>query len=82
MTTRALPWKPRWVTNWIYYGARGSALLAIVYHTAANAVAGFWLFPMFSSQDSARLWWLYAAVYIAAALVTGARIARLQRPLT
>jgi membrane protease YdiL (CAAX protease family) len=56
------------VTNWVYYNAHESALLAILYHTAANTLGGFYFFPMFSGSDSVRLWWLYAAVYGVAAV--------------
>jgi CAAX protease family protein len=68
------------VTNWVYYNTRESALLAILYHTAANTIVGFYFFPMFSGPDSVRLWWLYAAVYCVAAvivvLVAGANLQR------
>ena len=57
------------MTNWVYYNTRESALLAILYHTAANTIGGFYFFPMFSGPDSVRLWWLYAAVYCVAAVV-------------
>ena len=56
------------LNNWVYYHARGSALLAIVYHSAQNSVAGWYLFPMFSGADAVRLWWVYAAVYCLAAV--------------
>ena len=69
------------VTNWVYYHAHESALLAIVYHTAANATAGFFLFPQFSGPDLVRLWWLYAVVYCAAAAVTALRLGPAHRPL-
>lgn len=69
------------VTNWVYYNAHESALLAILYHTAANAIAGFYLFPLFTGPDLVRLWWLYAAVYGVAALAAASRLDRIQRPL-
>lgn len=52
------------VTNWVYYNTGGSALLAILYHTAANTMggAGLNLFQMFSGPDFVRVWWLLAAV--------------------
>ena len=52
------------VTNWVYYNAGESALLAILYHTAANTMggAGLNLFQMFSGPDFVRVWWLLAAV--------------------
>jgi uncharacterized protein len=55
------------VANWLYYNARGSALLVIVYHTVQNAVGGWLLFAAFAGADLARLWWLWAVLYCAAA---------------
>ncbi|MBV9960137.1 MAG: CPBP family intramembrane metalloprotease [Acidobacteria bacterium] len=49
------------VTNWIYYNARESALFAILYHTAANALS-LYLFSMFSGPHLLKLYWLLAAV--------------------
>ncbi len=49
------------VTNWVYYNANESALLAILYHTAANTM-GLYLFPAFSGSELVRLFWLLAAV--------------------
>lgn len=57
------------VTNWVYYNAHESALLAILYHTAANAM-GLYLFPAFSGSDLVRLFWLLAAVnFVVAAIL-------------
>lgn len=62
------------VTNWVYYNARESALLAILYHTAANTM-GISLFALFSGSDLVRLYWLLAAVNcivaVAVVLVAG-----------
>lgn len=49
------------VTNWVYFNARESALLAILYHSSANTM-GLLLFPMFSGNDLIRYFWLLAAV--------------------
>jgi membrane protease YdiL (CAAX protease family) len=49
------------VTNWVYYNARESALLAILYHTAANTM-GIYFSPMLSGPDLTRYYWLLAAV--------------------
>jgi membrane protease YdiL (CAAX protease family) len=56
------------LTNWIYYNARGSALLAILYHTAANTV-GIYFSPTFSGADSVRYFWMLAAVNWVVAIV-------------
>jgi hypothetical protein len=70
------------LTNWVYYNTRGSALLAMLYHGAANAAGGFYFFRMFSGPDFVRLWWLLAAVNCVAAvivvLVTGPNLRRHQ----
>jgi uncharacterized protein len=68
------------VTNWVYYNARGSALLAILYHSAANTI-GLFFSPAFSGPDLTRYFWLLGAVNIAAAaLVVLLNGAPLQRP--
>ena len=58
------------VTNWVYYNANESALLAILYHTAANTM-GLYLFQVSSGPELTRLFWLLAAVncLVAAAVV-------------
>jgi hypothetical protein len=56
------------VTNWVYYNARESALLAILYHGAGNTL-GIYFSPAFSGPDQARYFWLLAAVNIVAAVV-------------
>ena len=56
------------VTNWVYYNARESALLAIVYHTAANTM-GQYFFPTFAGPDLVRAYWLLAAVNCVVAVI-------------
>ena len=71
------------LTNWVYYNARGSALLAMLYHSAANSF-GIYFSPMFSGPDQVRYFWILAAVnWVVAAgvvLVTGPTFQR--RPLS
>lgn len=57
------------MTNWVFYNTGGSALMAMVYHTAANTMggAGFNIFQTFTGPDSVRVWWLLAAVNCVAA---------------
>ena len=68
------------LTNWVYYNARESALLAILYHTAQNTIGGFYLFRMFSGPDLVRMWLLWATVYAVVAavvvLITGPNLRR------
>jgi hypothetical protein len=56
------------MTNWIYYNASESALLAILYHTAAN-IMGLYLFPAFSRSDLVMMFWLLAAVNCVVAII-------------
>lgn len=56
------------VTNWIYYNSRQSALLAIIYHGAANAV-GIAFFQAFTGTDQLHLYWFLAAMNLLAVLV-------------
>ncbi len=55
------------LTNWVYYNARGSALLAILYHSSANTM-GLYFSPMLSGPDLVRYFWLLAAVNWIAAI--------------
>lgn len=71
------------MTNWVYYNARESALIAILYHTAANTM-GLYLFPTFSGNDFVRLFWLLAAVNcvmaVVVVLVAGPNLRRQPHP--
>jgi len=74
------------LTNWVYYNAGESALLAILFHTAQNTIGGGGLnvFQLFSGPDNLRVWWLFAAVYAAVAIVVallaGRNLGRRQAP--
>lgn len=56
------------VTNWVYYNTRGSALMAMLYHSAANTV-GLFFSPTFSGPDLVSYRWLLAGVTWLAAVV-------------
>jgi len=56
------------LTNWVYYHARESALLAMLYHTAANTI-GLSFSPRLSGTDLVRYYWLLAIVNIVVAVV-------------
>jgi uncharacterized protein len=68
------------VANWVYYNARASALLVILYHTVQNAIGGWYLFRLFAGDDLVRLWWLWGGLYCLAAvcvvILTGPTLAR------
>ncbi len=55
------------VTNWVYYNARQSALLTILYHSAANTM-GISFSQVLSGPDRIRYFWLLAAVNGVAAI--------------
>jgi hypothetical protein len=55
------------VTNWVYYNARESALLAILYHSAANTI-GIFYGRTLAGPDLTRYFWLLAAVNCAVAI--------------
>lgn len=71
------------VTNWVYYNARESALLVMLYHTAANTIS-LYLIPLFSGPDLVRLFWLLAGVNIVMAVtlvvMTGSNLQRKTTP--
>jgi len=56
------------VTNWIYYNSRQSALLTIIYHGAANAL-GAALFQGHPEQVLVWLYWGLAATNLAATIL-------------
>ena len=56
------------VTNWIYYNSRESALLAMLYHAAANAMGAIF-FHGRTDDDLFRLYWLLALTNFIAALI-------------
>ncbi|MET1042489.1 MAG: CPBP family intramembrane glutamic endopeptidase [Microbacteriaceae bacterium] len=73
---------------WVYNTSRGSVLIAVVFHTAANTAGRMLLEPLVGEPGFSLVWWLMAALYLLAAVVliwrTGGRlgITRLGRPDT
>lgn len=67
------------ITNWVYYSGRESALLAWLYHTAANT-AGLYFVPLSSGANRVTYFWALAAVNLVVAavivLATGRALAR------
>ena len=55
-------------TNWIYYNTRGSALLPMLYHSAANTV-GPYFFRMFSGPEQVSYFWLLTGMTLVAGIV-------------
>lgn len=58
----------QFVTNWVFYRARQSALLVILYHTAANTI-GISYSRTLSEPELAQYYWLLAAVNCLAAAI-------------
>lgn len=55
-------------TNWIYYNTRGSALLPMLYHTAANTI-GPYFFRMFSGPEQVSYFWLLSGMTLVAGII-------------
>jgi membrane protease YdiL (CAAX protease family) len=55
-------------TNWIYYNTRGSALLPMLYHTAANTI-GPYFFRMFSASEQVSYFWLLSGMTLVVGIV-------------
>ena len=55
--------------TWLYNTSRGSVLIAIVFHTAANTAGRLLLEPLVDEASFLAVWWLMAATYVTAALV-------------
>lgn len=56
------------VTNWIYYNTKGSALLPMLYHTAANTI-GPYFFRTFSGSDQVTYYWLLVGMTAVAGII-------------
>jgi uncharacterized protein len=67
------------VTNWVYYNAHESALLAMLYHTSANAM-GIYLGSMFLGSDLLRQSWLIALVNCVVAVILVIATATYRQP--
>lgn len=72
------------VTTWIWLHTGGSLLLPILLHASNNTVAFVW--RGFAGPDQLRLWWIWAALWVAVTLVivvvNGSRLARRPVPAT
>jgi hypothetical protein len=56
------------VTNWVFYNTRESALLAILYHSAANTMGIYYGYTL-AGSNVARYYWLLMAVNAVAAVI-------------
>ncbi len=59
------------VVTWIYLHTRGSLLLPMLFHTSVNVSA--MMFGWISGDGMLRLWWVFAALWVATAGIVIAR---------
>lgn len=68
------------VLAWLFNGSRESVLLCMLMHATVNSVGAGYAFHFFAGDDLLRLWWIYALVWAAAAVLiawrTGPALAR------
>ncbi|MCE6957559.1 CPBP family intramembrane metalloprotease [Cereibacter sphaeroides] len=55
------------VTCWIYLHTGGSVLMPMLMHASNNTAAVLW--RLFEGGDQTRLWWIWCALWVCAALV-------------
>jgi membrane protease YdiL (CAAX protease family) len=69
------------VVAWVWVHTGGSLLLPVLLHASTNAVTFVWRW--FDGPDQVRLWWIWAALWVALAVVvvvvSGTRLTR-ERP--
>lgn len=57
------------VLAWLSNRARGGVLPAMLCHAMVNAVGGNFLFRFFEGPVQTQLWWIYAAIWLGAAIL-------------
>jgi membrane protease YdiL (CAAX protease family) len=57
------------VLAWLFNGSRESVLLCMLMHATVNSVGAGYAFHFFAGDDLLRLWWIYALVWAAAAVL-------------
>lgn len=57
------------VLAWLTNASRGSVLLPMLMHATLNTVSAGYAMHMVSAAGLARFWWLYAGLWLAAALI-------------
>ena len=69
------------VIAWVWLHTGGSVLMAMLMHASNNTIAVVW--QMFAGTDQLRLWWLWCALWVAAAALvvaaTGPSLRRRKR---
>ncbi|HEY8699017.1 MAG TPA: CPBP family intramembrane glutamic endopeptidase [Rhizomicrobium sp.] len=57
------------VLTWLYNSARGSVLMPMLMHATLNTVSAGYTMHLVDSAGLTRFWWLYAGLWLAAALI-------------
>jgi uncharacterized protein len=55
------------VHTWLFNRTRGSVLLQMIMHSSLNAFSAGYIFAMFGGADQTRLYWMFAALWVATA---------------
>jgi membrane protease YdiL (CAAX protease family) len=53
---------------WLFNRANGGLLPIPLLHTTVNTIGAGYVFPMFVAGDNIRLWWIYALLWVIAAV--------------
>jgi membrane protease YdiL (CAAX protease family) len=56
------------VLAWLFNRANGGLLPIPVLHATVNTIGAGYVFPMFAGSDNIRLWWIYALLWVVAAV--------------
>jgi uncharacterized protein len=71
------------ITAWIFNSGGQSVFLTMLLHSIVNAVGAGYVFRFFSGADAMRMWWIYALLWAAGALLatwrTGAALSGFRR---
>ncbi|HEY2809027.1 MAG TPA: type II CAAX endopeptidase family protein [Steroidobacteraceae bacterium] len=71
------------ITAWIFNSSGQSVFLTMLMHSTVNAVGAGYVFRFFGGMDSMRMWWIYALLWAAAAVLvawrTGAALTGFRR---
>ena len=57
------------VLAWLFNRAKGGLLPIPVLHATVNTIGTGYVFPMFVAGENIRLWWIYALLWVIAAVV-------------
>lgn len=67
------------VLAWLFNRANGGLLPIPVLHATVNAIGAGYVFPMFAGDDNIRLWWIYALLWVIAAVALALRSPMMSR---